>query len=155
MSNWIALAMATSSRIISLSACALLCFAAVGCEESRRKAEKNAEVDVCARLARVGDALEAAAALTPSSSVGDAEAAGKELRQSLKALKASESRLEALRLADFQDKAKAFRQQVAAVAKDKTMTLEAAASTLKTRAQPVIAAHKALEAGVKCPGSTP
>lgn len=146
--------MLNSSRVLPLSTCLLLCVAATGCQESRRKAVENAEVNVCARLARVGDALEQAAALSPSSSVGEAEAAGKELRQSIKALDASELRLEKLRLADFQAKAKTFRQEVAAVAKDKTMTLEAAASTLKAKAQPVVAAHKALLADVNCPGSS-
>ncbi|MFO7629895.1 MAG: hypothetical protein R6W06_10360 [Prochlorococcaceae cyanobacterium] len=137
------------TRILSLAAAGALCLAAVGCQESPRKAE----VDVCAKLARVGDALEQAAALRPSSSVGEAEAAGKELQKSLKALNSSEAKLEKIRLDAFQVQAKAFRKDVASVAKDKAMTLEAAASALKSKAQPVIAAHKELQAGVNCPGA--
>jgi hypothetical protein len=82
--------------------------------------------------------------------VGEAEAAGKALRKALKQLENSENQLEQLRLDDFNTKAKAFRKDVAAVAKDKKMTLEAAAGTLKGKAAPVIAAHKALSASVNC-----
>ena len=133
-----------------LAATALLCLGLIGCSKNPEKAEKKAEGNVCSQLANVGVALEQSAALTPTSTVGEAEAAGKALRKTLKQLKTSETQLEQLRLDDFNAKAKAFRKDVAAVAKDKKMTLEAAAGTLKAKAAPVIAAHKALSASVNC-----
>ena len=112
--------------------------------------EEQAAGDVCEQLTRVGTALEAAAALQPSSTVGEAEAAGKNLRQALKGLKSAETTLEATRLKAFQQQAKAYNKELKAVAKDKKLTLEAAAETLKPKAQAVIAAHKELKAGVTC-----
>jgi hypothetical protein len=138
--------------LAAAAACLTLTLAACSPAAKKEANEQQASADVCAQLTRVGTALETAANLKPTSTVGEAEAAGKELRQAIKDLKKSEESLEAARLKDFQTKAKAFNKDLKAVAKDKKLTLEAAAETLKPKAQEVIAAHKALKEGVSCDG---
>jgi hypothetical protein len=139
-------------------AAACLSLALVACSPVEKKkknkvvTEQQATVDVCDQLANVGAALEASAALKPSSTVGEAEAAGKNLRTALKGLKQAETTLEEARLKDFQAKAQAFNKQLKTVAKDKQLTLEEAAATLKPQAESVLAAHKELKAAVQCDG---
>ena len=139
-----------------LSAAAGLSLALAACTPvANKKApnEQQATAEVCTQLSQVDAALETAAALKPTSTVGEAEAAGKALRQAVKALKQSENSLEAARLQDLRSKSKAFSKELKAVAKDKKLTLEEAANTLKPKAQEVIAAHQALKAGVTCGNS--
>jgi hypothetical protein len=112
-------------------------------------------VNVCDQLVKVGAALEASAALTPTSTVGDAEAAGKQLRTALKGLKQAEVTLEAERVEAFQKQAKAFNKELKKVSKEKQLTLEEAAKTLKPQADSVVAAHKELQAAVQCTGKAP
>lgn len=139
-------------------AAACLSLALVACSPVEKKkknkvvSEQQATVDVCDQLAKVGTALEASAALKPSSTVGEAEAAGKTLRTALKGLKQAETTLEEVRLKDFQEKAQAFNKQLKTVAKEKQLTLEEAAATLKPQAESVLAAHKELKAAVQCDG---
>ena len=142
-------------------AAACLSLALVACSPVEKKAKKNkvvteqqATVDVCEQLAKVGTALEASAALKPTSTVGEAETAGKNLRTALKGLKQAETTLEETRLKEFQEKAQAFNKQLKTVAKDKKLTLEAAAETLKPQAESVVAAHKELKAAVQCNGAS-
>jgi len=138
-----------------------LSLALVACSPVEKKkknkvaTEQQATVDVCDQLTKVGAALEATAALKPSSTVGEAEAAGKQLRAALKGLKQADTTLEEARLADFQKQAQAFNKQLKTVAKEKNLTLEAAAKTLKPQADSVIAAHKELQAAVQCDGKAP
>jgi hypothetical protein len=137
-------------------AAACLSLALVACSPVEKKkknkvvSEQQATVDVCDQLAKVGAALEASAALQPTSTVGEAETAGKNLRTALKGLKQAETTLEEARLKDFQEKAQAFNKQLKTVAKEKQLTLEEAAQTLKPQAESVIAAHKELKAAVQC-----
>jgi len=126
-------------------AAACLSLALVACSPVEKKkktkvvTEQQATVNVCDQLVKVGAALEASAALTPTSTVGDAEAAGKQLRTALKGLK----------------QAKAFNKELKKVSKEKQLTLDEAAKTLKPQADSVIAAHKELQAAVQCTGKAP
>ncbi|MEY3751248.1 MAG: hypothetical protein RLZZ11_372 [Cyanobacteriota bacterium] len=140
-------------------AAACLSLALVACSPVEKKkkhkeaSEQQATVDVCEQLTKVGTALEASAALKPTSTVGDAEAAGKQLRTALKGLKQAEVTLEADRMAAFQKQAQAFNKELKKVSKEKQLTLEEAAKTLKPQADSVIAAHKQLKAAVQCNGA--
>jgi hypothetical protein len=137
-------------------AAACLSLALVACSPVEKKkknkmvTEQQATVDVCDQLVKVGAALETSAALKSTSTVGEAEAAGKQLRAALKGLKQAEVTLEATRVEAFQKQANAFNKELKKVAKDKQLTLEAAAATLKPQAESVIAAHKELQAAVQC-----
>ncbi|MCP9841908.1 hypothetical protein KBY93_14920 [Synechococcus sp. J7-Johnson] len=124
---------------------------AAGCQQNSQKTELKVEKKICTQLERVGQALEMADALTPQSTVGEAQKVRKELRDSMRALAASETKLEKIRYAQFEQQGKDFRGEIRAIKKDSSMTLEQAATTLKERAQPLIAAHKALKSGVNCP----
>ena len=143
------------------AAAACLSLALVACSplEQKKKnkevTEQQATVDVCDQLVKVGTALEASAALTPTSTVGEAEAAGQQLRTALKGLKQAETTLEEARLEAFQKQAQAFNKELKKVSKEKQLTLEEAAKTLKPQADSVVAAHKELKAAVQCDGKTP
>jgi hypothetical protein len=141
------------------AACLSLALAACSPAEKTKKdslvTEQQATVNVCDQLAKVGSALEASAALTPTSTVGDAEAAGQQLRTALEDLKQAEVTLEATRLEAFQKQAQAFNQELEMVSKEKQLTLEEAAKTLKPQADSVVAAHKELQAAVECTGTAP
>ena len=135
------------------AAAACVSLALVACTPIAKKGamdEQEAAGDVCSQLTRVETALATAAALKPTSTVGEAEAAGKDLRKALKGLKKAEGQLEASRLKAFKEQAKAYNKELAAVAKNKGLTLEAAATSLKPKAEAVVAAQKALKAGVNC-----
>jgi len=139
------------------AACLSLALAACSPVEKKNKVvtEQQATVNVCDQLVKVGAALETSAALTPTSTVGDAEAAGKQLRTALKGLKQAEVTLEAARVEAFQKQAQAFNQELKKVSKEKQLTLEEAAKTLKPQADSVVAAHKELQAAVQCTGKAP
>lgn len=142
-------------------AAACLSLALVACSPVEKKkknkvvTEQQATVNVCDQLVKVGTALEASAALTPTSTVGDAEAAGKQLRTALKGLKQAEVTLEEARVEAFQKQAQAFNKELKKVSKEKQLTLEEAAKTLKPQADSVIAAHKELQAAIQCTGKAP
>ena len=74
----------------------------------------------------------------------------KALATALESLEKAEQKLEKLRLQNFQTQLKAFKGEVAQVARNKNQTLEQAALTLKAKSVPVIAARRALSAAVKC-----
>ena len=143
------LAVATACLSLALVACS----AAEKNKQSKELTEQQAAADVCTQLAKVGTALEASAALKPSSTVGEAEAAGESLQMALDGLNQAEVTLEQTRFKAFQEKAQAFNAQLKTVAKDKKLTLEAAAETLKPQAESVLAAHKELKAAVQCDGA--
>ena len=140
-------------------ATACLSLALVACSPAAKKkptaaiTEQQATADVCSKLAKVGSALEASAALKPSSTVGEAETVGENLQMALDALNQAEVTLEQTRFKAFQEKAQAFNTQLKQVAKDKQLTLEAAAETLKPQAESVVAAHQELKAAVQCDGA--
>lgn len=102
-------------------------------KKNKEVTEQQATVDVCDQLVKVGTALEASAALTPTSTVGEAEAAGQQLRTALKGLKQAETTLEEARLEAFQKQAQAFNKELKKVSKEKQLTLEEAAKTSNHR----------------------
>ena len=128
----------------------LLALSLVACQQNPEKAEKKAEVVVCDQLAAVGDALESVQALTPTSTVGDAEKAQKNLVTALNGLEKSEKTLEKIRVRELRDQLKTFNKEVDKVAKQKKLTLEQAAQELRTKVQPVIAARQQALAEVEC-----
>jgi hypothetical protein len=140
-------------------AAACLSLALVACSPDEKKnkvvTEQQATENVCDQLVKVGTALEASAALTPASTVGDAEAAGEQLRTALTGLKQAEVTLEEARVEAFQKQAQAFNKELKKVSKEKQLTLEEAAKTLKPQADSVVAAHKELQAAVECTGTAP
>ena len=130
----------------------LSALAVAACQPVAQKqpSETAATADVCTELMHVAEALEQVNNLKPTSTVGEAEDVNKHLSKAIKGLKGAEAELEKARLADFQAKLKAFKKEVAKVAKNKALTLEQAAADLKTKAAPVLAAHKELTAAVNC-----
>jgi len=129
----------------------LLALASVGCQKQTiAQREQKTETQICSQLASVGKALEQVAALTPTSTVGDATAADRALATALTSLQGSKQQLEKLRLQSFNTQLTAFKAEVAKVASNKKQTLEQAAVELKAKAQPVIAARRQLSAAVKC-----
>ena len=143
--------LAAAALSLSLAACS----SAQNTETTKLPSEEQAIAAVCDQLNAVGTALEASSALTPTSTVGEAEAAGEQLRTALEGLNQAETTLEETRLAAFQKQAQAFNNQLQAVAKEKQLTLEEAAKTLKPQADSVVAAHKELKAAVQCDAETP
>jgi hypothetical protein len=137
-------------RALLAFAC-LISLGAAGCQsKDLAKKEQKAEAQICAQLADAAKALEQVAALKPTSTVGEAVAADRALGSALAALERSEQKLEQLRLQNFRTQLTAFKADVAAVAADKKQTLEEAADELKSKAQPVIEARRALTAAVQC-----
>lgn len=128
----------------------LLALSLGACQQSPEKAEKKAEVVVCEQLAAVGAALESVEALTPTSTVGDAEKVQKNLVNALNGLEKSEKALEKARVQILRDQMKTFNQEVDKVAKQKKLTLEQAAQELNTKVQPLIAARQQALADVEC-----
>ncbi len=130
--------------------------AASGCQRADlSQRQEKTEARVCSQLASVGTALEQVAALKPTSTVAEAQAADKALGQSLEALEVSENELEKLRIEAFQKQLRDFRGEVSKVTADKSMTLEQAAADLKGKVAPVIAARKALSGAVQCKDGAP
>ena len=135
-----------------IAASALVALVAAGCQsQDLAKRELKTEAKVCQQLAAVGTALEGVAALTPTSTVGQAQAANQALSKALVGLGQAEQTLEKLRLQAFDKQLKAFNAEVQRVTANKKLTLEEAATVIKAKAGPVIAARKGLSAAVKCP----
>ena len=143
--------LAVAALSLSLAACS----SAQNTETSKLPSEQQATAVVCDQLTAVGTALEASSSLTPTSTVGEAEAAGEQLRTALEGLNQAETTLEETRLAAFQKQAQAFNEKLQAIAKEKQLTLEEAAKTLKPQADSVVVAHKELKSAVQCDGKAP
>jgi hypothetical protein len=138
-------------RRLPLAAALCLGLAAAGCQRADLTQQtKKTEARICTELTTVNQALEQVAALTPTSTVGEAKAAQQKLEQSIAALQSSENQLQTLRVEAFRKVLKGFRGEVAAVSANKTQTLEQAANELKPKALAVIAARRALSAAVQC-----
>ena len=134
-----------------LAASVLVALVAAGCQsQNLAKREQKTEAKICQQLGEVGAALDKVAALKPTSTVGEARAADKALSTALEKLGQAEQTLEKLRLQAFQTQLKTFKGEVERVSANKKLTLEEAATVLKAKAGPVIAARKALSAAVKC-----
>lgn len=128
----------------------LLALTLVACQQNPEKAEKKAELAVCENLAAVGDALANVQALTPTSTVGDAEKAQKALSSAIAGLETSQQSLQKARVRELRDQLKTFNKEVEKVAKQKKLTLAEAAQQLNSKAQPVIAARQEALAEVEC-----
>jgi hypothetical protein len=94
-------------------------------------------------LAKVDD-------LTPASTVADAEAAGASLKKALATFDQAETELQTAKLKEYRDQVEIYEKFVGEIRQNKTMTLEEAAQQLKTKADPVIAAHEQLAETVAC-----
>jgi len=139
-------------RRVPFLAAGLAALALAACQPVAQKppSETAATSAVCTELMQVAEALEQVNSLKPTSTVGEAQTVNKRLGKAIKGLKAAETELEKARLADFQAELKAFKKEVTKVAKNKNLTLEQAAADLKSKAAPVVAAHKELSAAVNC-----
>jgi len=125
-----------------------------------QSAEKKAVIDevkvakgveaVCAAQADVDDAVSAVNALTPESTLADAEKAGKKLNQALSSLNKAEDQLVKAEVKEYRDQVEIFRQVVEEVSRDKSLTLAEAAERLKGKAAPVVAARAQLAATTAC-----
>ncbi len=138
-------------RRLPLAVTLCLSLTAAGCQRGdlTQKTQKT-EARICTELTTANQALEQVAALTPSSTVGEAKAAQQMLEQSIAALQTSENQLQKLRVEAFRKVLEGFRGEVAAASANKTQTLEQAANELKPKALAVIAARRALSAAVQC-----
>jgi negative regulator of replication initiation len=138
-------------RRLPLAAALCLSLTAAGCQRGDLTQQtKKTEARICTELTTVNQALEQVAALTPTSTVGEAKAAQQKLGQSIAALQTTENQLQKLRVEAFRKVLEGFRGEVAAASANKTQTLEQAANELKPKALAVIAARKALSAAVQC-----
>ena len=113
------------------------------------KVAKGVEA-VCAAQADVDDAVIAVNALTPESTLADAEKAGEKLNQALSSLDKAEDQLVKAEVKEYRDQVEVFRQAVDEVRKDKSLTLAEAAERLKGKAAPVVAARAQLAATTVC-----
>ena len=125
-----------------------------------QSAEKKATTDevkvingiemVCTAQAEVDAAVVAVNALTPESTVADAEQAGEKLDKALSSLNMAEEQLVKAEVKEYRDQVEIFREAVKEVKKDKTLTLAEAAEQLKGKAAPVLAAREQLAATTVC-----
>lgn len=143
-------------RRLSLAAVLGLSLATSGCQRADLTQQtRKTEARICSELAAVNQALVQVAALTPSSTVGEARASQQQLEKSIAALQTSENQLQKLRVEAFRKLLQGFRSEVAKASANKAQTLEQAANELKPKAQAVIAARKALSAAVQCEEPAP
>ena len=126
------------------------------CQSASQKASKD-EVKVeqgvelvCSARNDVDQAVEAVYALTPQSTVDQAEQASKTLNKALKKLKRADQKLSKAELREYRDQVKIFRDAVDEVRRNKELTLAEAADQLKGKAEPVVAAKEQLMAITLC-----
>ena len=105
---------------------------------------------VCNATAEVEKALDKIDALTPASTVADAESAGESLKKALATLDKAEVELQTSKLNEYRDQVAIYEKFVGQIRQNKTMTLEEAAQQLKAQAAPVIAAHEQLSEATDC-----
>jgi alanyl-tRNA synthetase len=137
-------------RTALLLSTGLLALTLMACQQNPEKAEKKAELAVCENLAAVGDALANVQALTPKSTVGDAEKAQQALSSAIASLETAQQGLQKARVGELRDQLKTFNKEVEKVAKQKKLTLAEAAQQLRSKAQPVIAARQEALAEIEC-----
>ena len=138
-------------RMPPLVAAFLLGVAAAGCQQpDMAERKQKAEARVCAQLETVGKALQQVAALSPTSTIGEARSANEALGAALASLERSEETLEQLQQKNFRQQLRTFKAEVAKVASNQGLTLEQAAADLKEKAQPVIEARRQLATSVNC-----
>lgn len=130
--------------------------ALAACQSAEKKAvtdevkvAKGVEA-VCSAQADVDAAVIAVNALTPESTVADAEKAGKKLNNALTSLNKAEDQLAKAEVKEYRDQVQRFREAVDEVSKNKDLTLAEAAEQLKGKAAPVVAAREQLAATTVC-----
>jgi hypothetical protein len=138
------------TRPMLLSAAGLLALALAACQSDLAKKELKAEAAVCQNLGAVATALDGVAALSPSSTVAEAQQAERNLATALTDLNRSESKLESVRLKAFRDQLQTFRGEVQRVSRESDLTLKEAGTALKAKATPLIEARRQLSAAVQC-----
>ncbi|QNJ05439.1 hypothetical protein SynMEDNS5_00709 [Synechococcus sp. MEDNS5] len=144
------------SSLRALPAALALGLALAACQSAEKKAAtdevkvaKGVEA-VCAAQADVDAAVFAVNALTPESTVADAEKAGEKLNTALSSLNKAEDQLTKAEVKEYRDQVEIFRQAVDEVSKNKNLTLAEAAEQLKGKAAPVVAAREQLAATTVC-----
>ncbi|WP_244281951.1 hypothetical protein [Synechococcus sp. UW140] len=147
-----------SRRVLPAALALALTLAA--CQSSEQSAEQAATNDqikvaqrveaVCAARVDVDAALNEVGALTPESTVGDAEQAGEKLRQALAKLDGAEGELGKAEVKEYRDQVAIFQAEVERVRKDKSLTLKQASQQLQNKVAPVVAARSQLDAVTVC-----
>ncbi len=126
------------------------------CESSSQKAindEMKVAQDValvCFARNQVDQAVAVVNALTPESTVEQAEKAGQSLDKALKILEVAEEKLGQAELNEYLDQVKIFRDAVDEIREKKDLTLAEAADLLKGKIAPVIVAREQLMATTVC-----
>lgn len=105
---------------------------------------------VCAARSDVDAAMAAVAALTPESTVGDAEKAGERLRAALAKLDGAEGELSKAEVKEYRDQVALFQEELEKVRKDKALTLKEASEQLQGKVAPVVAARAQLASATVC-----
>ena len=105
---------------------------------------------VCAARSDVDAAMAAVAALTPESTVGDAEKAGEKLRAALAKLDGAEGELSKAEVKEYRDQVALFQEEVEKVRQDKSLTLKDASEQLQGKVAPVVAARAQLASATVC-----
>ena len=144
------------STLRVLPAALALSLGLVACQSAAQKSDTD-EVKVgqgveavCAAQADVDDAVVRVNALTPQSSVADAQEAGDKLKVALSALNKAEDQLERAEVKEYRDQVEIFRSAVDEVSRNKDLTLAEAAEQLKDKAAPLIAAREQLASTTVC-----
>ena len=126
------------------------------CESSSQKAindEMKVAQDValvCSARNQVDQAVAVVNALTPESTVAQAEKAGQSLDKALKILEVAEEKLGQDELSEYLDQVKIFRDAVDEIREKKDLTLAEAADQLKGKLAPVTVAREQLMAITVC-----
>ena len=105
---------------------------------------------VCAARSDVDAAMATVAALTPESTVGDAEQAGEKLRAALAKLDGAEGELSKAEVKEYRDQVALFQQEVEKVRQDKSLTLKEASEQLQGKVAPVVVARAQLASATVC-----
>ena len=101
-------------------------------------------------LNQVDQAVAVVNALTPESTVAQAEKARQSLDQALKTLDVAEEKLGQAEFSEYRDQVQIFRNAVDEIREQKDLTLAEAADQLKGKVAPVIAAREQLMAITVC-----
>ena len=144
------------STLRVLPAALALSLGLVACQSAAQKADTD-EVKVgqgveavCAAQTDVDEAVATVNALTPQSTVADAQQAGDKLKVALSALNKAEGQLEKAEVKEYRDQVEIFRNAVDEVSQNKDLTLAEAAEQLKSKAAPLMAAREQLASTTVC-----
>lgn len=113
------------------------------------KVAENVQL-VCSARTQVDEALVALSALTPQSTVAQAEKASNALNKAVRKLNRADEELTKAELREYRDQVKIFRDEVDKVRKNKDLTLAEAADQLKGKGEPVRAAREQLMSIAVC-----